>query len=95
MLIYIAYFVVTLSWQFAKKKAAELEDYQNTAELDGYDQAAVKRRKVAKEVMLYFNLCVIVQWPWPLTSSRTVLVVWKRIDIGKNVTEAQNIQSGA
>ncbi|KAK2193152.1 hypothetical protein NP493_14g02051 [Ridgeia piscesae] len=35
--------------EFAKKKAAELEDYQNTAELDGYDQAAVKRRKVAKE----------------------------------------------
>ena len=43
-----------ISFQFAKQKASELEDYQSISlsgtDLEGSDEPAVKKRKLAKEV---------------------------------------------
>ena len=43
--------------QFAKQKASELEDYQNISlsgtDMEGDEEPAVKRRKLAKQVQEY------------------------------------------
>lgn len=60
--------------QCARQKANELEDYQTVSvagtQLDGDDEPAVKKRKMAKEVsFLPFPLCITSRVFWASASA--------------------------